>query len=181
MPNPGDTTERFGRSYIFLNPEPNGLGTVGTWRIRVDDTGTPPVDGGGGGDVDLSSRAIVAPGSPAVVAGNLLYLNSSGQVELADASSITTSVVAGMAIEGKAAGELVEFTRNETKDIFDVASVIDGSPTFLTPGATYFLSTNPGKWTTTPDTTTSGVVVRACGLAIDNNKMTIEIQNATVI
>ena len=36
-------------------------------------------------------------------------------------------------------------------------------------------------WTTTPDTTTSGAVVRPCGLAFDTNSMAIEIQNATVI
>lgn len=181
MPLPGDTKDRFGRQYVFLNPPPNGLGTVGTWRLRVDDTGTPPIDGGGGGDVDLSFRAVVAPGSPDIKTGNLIYLNNLGQIELASAASITTAAVAGMAIEGKSAGEICEFTRNETKDIFNVALVVDGAPVSLDPGITYFLSTTPGNWTTTPDTTTAGAVVRSCGLALDTNKMTIEIQTATVI
>jgi len=181
MANAGDTKERFGRQYIYLNPPPNGLGTIGTWRLRVDDEGTPPIDGGGGGDVDLSFRAVVAPGSPDIKLGNLVYLNALGQVELASAASLLTSAVAGMAIEGKAAGELVEFTRNEVKQIFNVNVVVDGAPTFLSPGDIYFLSMTPGNWTTTPDTTTPGAVVRSCGTALDTNQMSIEIQIATTV
>lgn len=181
MANVGDTKERFGRSYIYLNPPPSGLGTIGTWRIRRDDTGTPPVDGGGGGDTDLSFRAVVAPGSPDIKLGNLVYLNATGQVELASAASIETSAVAGMAIEAKSAGELIEFTRNETEQIFNVNLVVDGAPAFLVPGEVYFLSTTPGNWTTAPDTTTAGAVVRSCGTALDTNQMSIEIQIATTV
>ena len=192
MANPGDTKERFGRQYVFLNPEivdddtlfragPAGLGTVGTWRLRVDDTGTPPIDGGGGGDVDLSFRAVVAPGGSAVVEGNLVYLNNLGQIDLASAASITTAVVAGMATQSKNPGELCEFTRNQTADIFVPANVVDGAPAQLSTGVAYFLSTTPGNWTTTPDTTTAGAVVVACGVPFDSNKMAIEIQTATVI
>ena len=181
MANAGDTKERFGRQYIYLNPPPNGLGTIGTWRLRVDDEGTPPIDGGGGGDVDLSFRAVVAPGSPDIKLGNLVYLNALGQVELASAATLLTSAVAGMAIEGKAAGELIEFTRNEVKQIFNVNLVVDGAPTFLSPGDVYFLSMTPGNWTTSPDTTTPGAVVRSCGTALDTNQMSIEIQIATTV
>ena len=49
MANPGDTKERFGRSYIYLIPSDNNF-EPGTWRLRVDDNGTPPIDGGGGGE-----------------------------------------------------------------------------------------------------------------------------------
>ena len=181
MANVGDTKERFGRKYIFLNPPPNGLGTIGTWRLRIDDEGTPPVDGGSGGDTDLSFRAVVAPGSPDIKIGNLVYLNALGQVELASASSLLTSAVAGMAIEGKAAGELIEFTRNEVEQIFNVNLVVDGAPAFLVAGEIYFLSMTPGNWTTTPDTTTPGAVVRSCGTALDTNQMSIEIQIATTV
>jgi hypothetical protein len=181
MANAGDTKERFGRQYIYLNPPPNGLGTIGAWRLRVDDGGTPPIDGGGGGDADLSFRAVVAPGSPDIKLGNLVYLNALGQVELASAATLLTSAVAGMAIEGKAAGELIEFTRNEVKQIFNVNLVVDGAPTFLSPGDVYFLSMTPGNWTTSPDTTTPGAVVRSCGTALDTNQMSIEIQIATTV
>ena len=67
MPAPGDTQERFSRSYIFVNPDPSitflrgrdlvrNVGTVGTWRLSLDDEYNPepgpgPGPGGGGGTV----------------------------------------------------------------------------------------------------------------------------------
>ena len=138
MPNVGDTKDRFGRQYVYLNPDPSTEGTsaaaVGHWRLALDDTGTPPVDGGGGGNTDLSFRAPVAADSPAVGVGNLVYIDSAGDM-----------------------------------------------PSFLEPGEMYYLSTNPGKWTTTPDTTTPGAAVRVCGTAVSQNDMSVEIQIATVI
>ena len=180
MANPGDTKERFGRSYIYLIPSGNVF-DIGTWRVRVDDEGTPPVDGGGGGDADLSFRAVVAADETAMDVGHLIYIDVNGQARKASASSITTSDVAGMVVEAAQPGALCTFTRNEVKEIFNVSSLVDGSPALLTPGDSYYLSTNPGKWTQTPDTTTPGAVVRPCGLAFDTNQMSIEIQNATVI
>lgn len=185
MPNVGDTKDRFGRQYVYLNPDPSTEGTtaaaVGHWRLAVDDTGTPPVDGGGGGNTDLSFRAPVAADSPAVGVGNLVYIDSAGDMRLADASSYETSVVAGMAVTAGNPGELVNFTRNEIETIFNISTLIDGSPSFLEPGEMYYLSTNPGKWTTTPDTTTAGAAVRVCGTAVSQNDMSVEIQIATVI
>ena len=90
--------------------------------------------------------------------GNLVYIDSSGDMRLADASSVATANVAGMAVTA-GNGDLVNFSRNEVESIFNVDLVVDGAPTFLTPGAIYYLSTTPGKWTTTPDTTTPGAVV----------------------
>ena len=180
MANPGDTKERFGRSYIYLIPSGNVF-DIGTWRVRVDDEGTPPVDGGGGGDADLSFRAVVAADETTMDVGHLIYIDINGQARKASASSLSTADVAGMAITGAEPGTLVTFTRNEVKEIFNVSSLVDGSPALLTPGDSYYLSTNPGKWTQTPDTTTPGAVVRPCGLAFDTNQMSIEIQNATVI
>ena len=64
-----------------------------------------------------------------------------------------------MAVTNGNPGQLVNFTRNEIETIFSV-STLDGAPNFLEPGEMYYLSTNPGKWTRTPDTTTPGAVVR---------------------
>ncbi len=180
MANPGDTKERFGRSYIYLVPSGNVF-DVGTWRVRIDDEGTPPVDGGGGGEADLSFRAVVAADETTMDVGHLIYIDSIGQARKADASSMATADVAGMVTVSGEPGTLCTFTRNEVKEIFNVAALVDGAPPLLTPGETYYLSSSPGKWTTTPDTTTPGAVVRPCGLAFDNNSMSIEIQNATVI
>ena len=134
MPNVGDTKARFGRQYIYLNPAPNGTGTIGEWRLRIDDNGQPPITPGGG--TNLGYQATVA----------------------ADASTIAESVVVGMATTQASAGALVEFTRNEIKTIFNVSAVVEGAPSALVPGAVYYLSTIAGKWTTTPNATTAGSV-----------------------
>ena len=183
MPDVGDVIERFGRAYIFLNPDLQPTravsSAVGTWRLRVDDEGTPPVDGDPN-DPNLTFNAVVG-GTEPVIVGNLIYLDADGKALLADATSYATSNVAGMAISAGNPGEAVKISRNEPESIFDVSPVVDGAPTFLTIGAMYYLSTTPGKWTTTPDTTTPGAVVRSCGTALDTNKMSVEIQVATVI
>ena len=181
MANQGDTKERFGRSYIYLTPSGNSF-DIGTWRVRVDDEGTPPVDGGGGGgDADLSFRATIAADETTMNIGHLIYIDAFGNARKASASDIATADVAGMIVEGGEPGNFCTFTRNEVKEIFNVSDLVDGAPALFTPGESYYLSTNPGKWTTTPDTTTPGAVVRPCGLAFDTNQMSIEIQNATVI
>lgn len=180
MANPGDTKERFGRQYIYLIPGGNPF-EVGTWRVRIDDQGTPPVDGGGGGEADLSFRAVVALDETTMDVGHLVYIDNEGRARKASAASLATADVAGMIIETAEPGELCTFTRNEVKSIFNISSLVDGGASLLTPGDSYYLSTTPGKWTPTPDTTTPGAVVRPCGLAFDTNQMSIEIQNATVI
>ena len=181
MANPGDTKERFGRSYIYLIPSENNF-EPGTWRLRVDDNGTPPIDGGGGGEADLSSRTVVAADETAMSVGQLVYVAGDGTLRKAVASDVATADVAGMVIEAANPGEICTHTRNEVKDIFNVSALVDGAPGLLTPGASYYLSAvTPGNWTILPDTTTAGAVVRVCGYAIDTNKMAIEISNATVI
>ena len=178
MPNVGETKNKFGRSYIYLNPETSSgdtVGTVGTWRLRVDDTSTQP---GGGGAADLTVSAIAAVD---IAAGQLVRINSESKLVLADATSFANSVAAGMALETKLAGAECKYTRNVVEDFFYSGSFVDGSPTNLTPGITYYLSTTPGNWTATPDTSTTGAVVRACGIAAAGDKMSIEIQSATVI
>ena len=181
MPNVGDTKDKNGRSYIYLNPETTSgdtVGTVGTWRLRVDDTGTPTGGGGGDDGPDLTVTAIAAVN---IAAGQLVRINSDSKLVLADATSFANSVVAGMALETKLADAECKYTRNVVEDFFYAGSLVDGSPTNLTAGITYYLSTTPGNWTTTPDTTTTGAVVRACGVAAAGDKMSIEIQSATVI
>ena len=183
MPNPGDITTRFGRQYIYIDPLPvtrnySETGTIGTWRLRNDDTSTPDPGGPGGSTGDLSVAGIAGV---AIEAGELLYLNSSGLLELADASSIDTARVVGMATQSAQPSDPVLYTRNQAADFFYSTTLVDGAPSGLEPGETYFLSTTPGHWTTTPDTTTPGAVVVSCGIALEIAKMSIEIQTATVI
>lgn len=179
MPDPGDTKERFGRQYIFLNPPTTTGGAIGTWRLRIDDTGTPPINGGGGGgSTDLSVAGVAGE---TIVAGELLYMDTDAKLRLASAASVSTSQVVGMARTGGLQGEAIRYVRNEVEDFFNSGTIVDGSPASLVPGQIYFLSTNPGNWTTTPDTTTPGAVVRSCGIATAATKMSVEIQIATVI
>lgn len=178
MPVPGEIKTQFNRQYIYLNPGPDP-GTPGGWRIRAG--GDEPVNPNPGIDVELTFNAVIADDSADVVIGNLLYLDSSGEARLADALSLSKSQVAGMAVTSGVPGQTVKFVRNAVETIISPASVVEGAPASLTPGATYFLSTTPGKWTTTPNTTSPGVVVRSCGVALDATNMSIEIQVATVV
>ena len=179
--NIGDTKVKFGRQYIFLKPTgQDGPGDAGVWRLRVDDTGTPIDDGGGGGPAGGSSSIVKIAGTT-IVAGQLVYIDSNQKLQLASASSASTAGVVGMALNGGALNDEITVTSNSIEDFFNSGTFVDGSPIQLTPGQTYFLSTTPGNWTTTPDTTTAGAVVRSCGVAVDVSKMLIEIQTATVI
>ena len=172
MASNGDTKERFGRAYIYIVPSENEF-EVGTWRVRIDDNGTFPPGGGGGGgggDAELSFTATVAADETTMNIGQLIYIDSQGLARKASASSTATAEVAGMIIDPGEPGQLCTFTRNEIGTIFNTTLYVDGAPALLTPGKTYYLSTTPGNWTPTPDTTTPGAVVRSCGLAIDGSK-----------
>ena len=188
----GDTQTRFGRSYIFVNPDPSvsflegrqrstAAGTIGTWRLAIDDEYVPDGGGGGGGGGSGTVKdATVALDSPAVAIGNLLYMKDNGAVGLAKADSIDTSVVVGAATTAAAPGGTVTFAANAIIDIFNTGAVIDNDISLLARGFAYYLSAeNPGNWTLTPDTTTEGAVVIQCGLAVDTNQMLIEIQTPT--
>ena len=188
----GDTQTRFGRSYIFVNPDPSvsflegrqrntAAGTIGTWRLAIDDEYVPDGGGGGGGGGSGTVKnATVALDSPAVAIGNLLYMKDNGSVALAKADSIDTSVVVGAATTAAAPGSSVTFATNAIVDIFNTGAVIDNDITLLARGFAYYLSAeNAGNWTLTPDTTTEGTVVIQCGLAVDTNQMLVEIQTPT--
>lgn len=176
MSNIGDTKTKFGRQYIYLNPDPSLTeftnAAIGHWRLAIDDTGTPPVG--------LSFRAPVAANSPAIAVGNLVYIDSAGDMRLADASNYETSVVAGMAVTAGNPGQSVSYSRNEIETMYNISTLIDGAPANLVTDQIYYLSTNPGKWTTTPDTTTTGAAVRVCGTAVSATEMAVEIQDATI-
>lgn len=195
MPVPGDTQERFGRSYIFINPDPtiqflrgrersSTAGTVGTWRLSLDDEYVP----GGGGDDPTGGSGTVATAQLAVdsggcVIGNLLYIDSSGLARKAKGDDMATSNVAGVAMEAKAAGDVVKYGTNIVIDIFDTALVTDNDigGLFAVGNSYYLSSVNEGNWTVAPDTTTVGSVVVQCGIAINTNQMLVEIQDRTEV
>ena len=196
MPAPGDTQERFGRSYIFVNPDPSitflrglpyagNVGTVGTWRLSVDDEYIPGGgdDPGGGGGEGTVANAVLAVGEATTNIGTLLYIDNEGKARRAKADDIATSRVVGAAMTVANAGGVVKYGTNLILDVFNTEPVVDNDigGLFVT-GNTYYLSAvNAGNWTLTPDTTTEGSVVIECGHATDTNRMLVEIQTPTEV
>lgn len=198
MPVAGDTQTRFGRSYIYVNPDPTVTflrgatrdtsgGTVGTWRLSVDDEYVPgggddPTPGGGGTGTE-KNVVYSASNTESTYTGSLLYLDSSGEARLALADSIATANVIGAAASTVAPGNTVKLQTNVIDDFFTTSTIVDNDlGGVLATGFTYYLSAvNPGHWTLTPDTTTPGAVVVQCGQAVGTNQMLVEIQIPTEV
>ena len=176
MPTIGETKTRFSRSYIWLNPDPTT--GPGTWRLTSEDLvgedeQTPS---------DFYTSAIVRADTDRIEENQLIYIDDAGFAGLADASSVTTARVAGVAISSATANTQVTYARNQPITITNVDEVVDTSPLTLEAGRYYWLSAiNPGNYTRTPDTATSGAALVQVGLALSSNEFTIEIQNPVVI
>lgn len=180
----GDTQIRFTRSYIFLNPSPEGTlagAGVGTWRLAVDDEYTP--EPGPDQPDGTTATGTVDNSEDAVIIGELLYITPAGSIKKAKADDIATSTVVGAAITNALPGNTVTYGTNFKLNIFDTASVIDNDTAgLLLPGFSYYLSSiNKGHWTITPDTTTEGCCVIQCGLANSSNQILVEVQSLTEI
>ena len=174
MPAAGDTKIEYGRSYVWLVPNQNA---PGAWRLTTDDNASS-------GNVDQSALASTGFVEAGVTIGakQLVYITSTGTIALADASSITTAKVAGVAVSGASAGQAITYTRNQPVSITNVSTIVDNAPATLETGKYYFLSaTTPGNYTRTPDTSTPGAVVVQVGLALDSANMAIEIQSEVLI
>ena len=176
MATVGETKLRFGRSYIFLNPGSTPA-DLGTWRLTAEDTDTP------GPDPDASAlieEGVVA-GGVTVANSQLLSMNATGQLVLADASSQTAGNVVGVALSNGSPGDTISYTRNQAVTLVDRAALIDDASD-LEVGKYYFLSAvNPGCYTRTPDTTTTGAVLVQIGMAISPSDILIEIQPEVLI
>jgi hypothetical protein len=108
MPTLGEGKTQFGRSYVYLNPQVDGqYSSTGVWRLTNQDLST------GVDSSDLIKSATVAAGSPAISIGQPIYINTAGTAELADASTLTTARVSGLATVSATAGAQVSFTRNQ--------------------------------------------------------------------
>ena len=180
MPSIGDVKTLFGRTYVFANPN-QALGP-GTWLLS-DEGGNLP---GAGDDVTreipVYGQAILANDSIPIIRGMLVYINNSGLASAAVASSLATAKVVGVAIDSANNGQLVQYTQNINFEFFNSNLIVDDGLTQLSVGDPYYLSTsNPGKWTLTPDTIPTGNVIIQCGTAVDPNYMSIDIQPLVVI
>ena len=180
----GETKIRFGRSYVYINPD-TSISTppesrIGTWCLNRDEDvegpDVPTAEGVLGFLVE-----VLEPGG--VTEGQLVIANQSG-IRLAKADDLNTSMVAGVVIESGALGDTVTVTRNESIDFFNVAGLIDGGGVggYLEVGRNYYLSSvTAGNWTPVPDISTAGYVVAQVGTATGINSMSIEIQSPVFI
>ena len=177
MPSIGDGKTKFGRSYVYLNPQVNGqYSGTGVWRLNNQDISF------GVDSTALIQSAQVAAGAASIGAGQPVYIDATGKARKADASSLTTARVAGLATTAASAGNFVSFTRNQATTIANVNSVVDNVTNgLLEPGKYYWLSVNSGKLTRTPDTATAGSVLAQVGLALSTSELQIEIQAPVVI
>ena len=176
MANVGDQRgPLFNRRYVAANPD-NTKGPL-TWNLSDRDVSQGDIGGGGVDKIPVSSGSGLLSADCAV--NELLYLITSGPnlgtLAPASASAMSSANVVGAALQAKTAGENVSYTRNSTISITNANVIVDGGGTTLTPGATYYLSTNAGNYTTTAPTTTGQVIVDV-GVALSNNQMAIEIQ-----
>ena len=175
MPAIGDTQVKFDRTYIWLQANANA---PGAWRL----TGNDNTPGANQDQSALETTGTVTSTRTTIAANQLVYVTAAGTIDLADASDIATSKVAGAAIGAAIANGPVTFTRNMAVNITNPAVVVDTGPSILEAGKYYYLSaTNPGNYTRTPDTSSSGAVLVQVGLALDSANLTIEVQDPLVI
>ena len=104
--------------------------------------------------------------------GQPVYISSENTVNLADADTLNTSHVLGLASSDASANQSATVLSDGSVERSDWASVIGTAN--LTPGVVYYLSTTAGELTETPPAG-SGDTVVSCGIAITTTKLDIEI------
>ena len=185
MPNVGDTKTHNGRSYVWLKPNTSianlpDAANHGVWRLNTDDDWITANTSG----ATVSFDALLDSSVSSIDIGQLVYITATGTVALADATSIATARVAGVATNAASSGQNVTVGTNANILIPDLSVCVDGTTSTSTfnIGSFYYLSSvNPGNWTATPDTTTQGKVVIPCGVAAGSNRLAVDIETPTVV
>lgn len=113
-----------------------------------------------------------------IVIGQPLYLKQNGHADLASAAAIGTARVCGLAVSNAVAATSVSYSPDGVIELANWTLITESVT--LTPGAVYFLSTNPGKLTPTAPTA-SGQVVIAVGNALSSTKLAIELQSPILL
>jgi len=178
MPNLGDTRNVFGRSYIFRNPNSE----LGPAVYALSSKDLVPVDEDD--DVEIISGSGVYDASAPVSAqrGTPLAFSATGTLIPARANSLATSNVVGLALDSANPGQTVSFTSDADLSFPGIATLTDeGNAVFEVGGRYYLSATNPGNFTLTPDTTTTGSVVITLATALSTDRVAIEISQPVVI
>lgn len=108
----------------------------------------------------------------AISAGDFVYIDASGELDIAVASAYSTSLAIGVAVAGISAGSTGEIK---------TTGIVEKSGWGLTPGATYFLSAvAPGAIVTEPDITSAGAVAKVVGRALSATELFVDIEPGVV-
>lgn len=172
MPSVGDTKTVFGRTYVYSNPN-QALGP-GTWLLS---DGEGSLSGEQQTEHKVYGQAIVDASSIPIHKGMLIYINDSGNAVAANAASVDSSRVVGVAIDPANIGQIVQFTQNTAFEFFNAISITDEAASDLDVGQPYYLSSvNPGKWTKNPVRDDPSIEILQCGTAVNEYYMAIDIQ-----
>lgn len=123
--------------------------------------------GGGGSGGAVTTKQFTNDNAGAITIREVVYVKSNGNVDLADASSLSTSdgalgLVASTSIGSAAAGNITIVQ----------GTIVDGF-TGLTPGSVQYISTTPGALTETPPSSV-GEVQRRVGRALSTTEVELD-------
>lgn len=110
--------------------------------------------------------------------GQPVYISAANTVNLADADTLSTSHVLGLAVTDATANQTVTVLSDGSVERSDWTAVIGTAN--LTPGVVYYLSTTAGGLTSTPPTGDGDNIVR-CGVAVSTTKFDIEINEVAIL
>lgn len=131
------------------------------------------------GDADDAAGNVTGVTFPSTtLAGQPVYVSGNNAVSPADADTVATSRVVGLASRDVLAGGTGGFTMGGVVELADWTDVT-GSAT-LTAAAQYFLSSTAGQLTTTPPTAVGKVVVQV-GIALSTTRLAVEIDTGILL
>lgn len=110
--------------------------------------------------------------------GQPVYVSSADTVNLADADTLNTSHVLGLAVTDATANSNVIVMADGSVERSDWTAITGTAS--LTPGVVYYLSTTAGGLTSTPPTGDGDNIVR-CGVAVSMAKFDIEINEVAIL
>ena len=118
------------------------------------------------------TRAITATAGEAIIAGELIYQDTSdSKMKLVDASAAATASIVGIALTSAAAdGDFVVYQATESIDLGAI----------LTAGTFYYASATPGKIAPHADLVSTNVV-SAIGYATSTTDLTLSINNTGAV
>lgn len=155
-------------SEIYTNPQTQAHLRAVLAKLRsLDENSYATLDDIEGINTDTGTASEDLTGS------QLVYVDSAGDVHLADASSESTGYVSGAATADATSGSVAAFK---------TVGIISRTGWGLTPGQSYFLSgVSPGEIVSVPDVASSGEVVIMVGRALSATELFLNPQQRIIL